>query len=92
MTDRERWRYLATADDATLEQVDRVLMGERLTPANGEQSLALLTLTETAKRLNVSRVTIYRMLQRGTLKSVPLNGVHRIKMQSVLDYLDGRAA
>lgn len=92
MTDRERLRSLAEADNTTLELIDRVLLGESPIQATETGSLALLTLTETAKRMNLSRVTIYRLVRKGALKSVSLNGTRRVKLQSVLDFLNGRTA
>ena len=92
MTDRERLRSLAEADNTTLELIDQVLLGESPIQATETGSLALLTLTETAKRMNLSRVTIYRLVRKGALKVVSLNGTRRVKLQSVLDFLNGRAA
>lgn len=47
----------------------------------------MLTIDETAQRLNVSRQTIYRMLTDGELKGVKVRGATRIIEESIVDYM-----
>ena len=48
-------------------------------------------MTEAARRMNLSRVTVYRMVRKGVLQTVQLNGINRVKLQSMIDFLDGRS-
>lgn len=49
-----------------------------------ECDLRLVTYTEAAKRLNLSRPTVYRLAKAGRLEVVPLDGVNRIRLKSVI--------
>lgn len=91
MTDKERMLRLATADAATLARVDEVLTGTSANAGSSRRTLELLTMTEAARRMNLSRVTVYRMVRKGVLQTVQLNGINRVKLQSMIDFLDGRS-
>ena len=91
MTDKERMLRLATADAATLARVDEVLAGTSANAGSSRRTLELLTMTEAARRMNLSRVTVYRMVRKGVLQTVQLNGINRVKLQSMIDFLDGRS-
>lgn len=54
-----------------------------------DEDLRLVTSTEAAKRLNVSRPTVYRMVKRGRIETVTLDGVRRIRLQSLIDFANG---
>lgn len=76
MSREELMIRVATADTKTLAKLSAAL-DER--PQAGADSVALCTMTETARRLNVSRNTVYRLLQSGTLKTIQLRpGCRRI--------------
>ncbi len=77
------------ASPATLAKVDAVLNGTDGVTSKKEVDTRLVTFTEAAKRLNVSRPTVYRLTRLGRLDIVPLDGVNRIRLQSVFDYADG---
>lgn len=77
------------APPATLARIDAILDGTDTTPKKHEEDCRLVTYTEAAKRLNLSRPTIYRLVRMGRLDSRPLDGVSRIRLQSVFDYADG---
>ncbi len=80
----ERMLKIATANPAVLARVDAVLCGDT-TAQKPEACLRLITYTEAAKRMGVSRPTVYRLAKAGRLEIVPLNGVNRIRLQSVVD-------
>lgn len=85
MSTNERLLKLATADAATLAKVDAVLNHTDANERKPEADCRLLTYTEAAKRLSVSRPTVYRLARAGRLRVVPLNGVNRILLSSVVD-------
>ena len=90
MSTNERLLKLATADAATLARVDAVLDHRDTNERVREMVDArLLTYTETARMMKLSRPTIYRMVKAGRLKTMPLNGTSRIIYQSIVDCLNG---
>jgi excisionase family DNA binding protein len=80
----ERMLKIATANPAVLARVDAILCGDA-TAQKPEADVRLVTYTEAAKRMGVSRPTVYRLAKAGRLEIVPLNGVNRIRLQSVVD-------
>ena len=82
----ERMLKIATANPAVLARVDAILCGDT-TAQKPEADVRLVTYTEAAKRMGVSRPTVYRLAKAGRLEIVPLNGVNRIRLQSVFDYV-----
>lgn len=95
MSERERMMKLLAANSATLARVDAVLNGtdgkDRKAERKGDADLRLITYTEAAKRLSLSRPTVYRLVSLGRLASVKLNGVSRIRLSSVAEFAEGSA-
>lgn len=90
MSTNERLLKLATADAATLARVDAVLDHRDADERVREMVDArLLTYTETARMMKLSRPTIYRMVKAGRLKTMPLNGTSRIIYSSIVACLNG---
>lgn len=90
MSTNERLLKLATADAATLAKVDAVLDHRDASERVRETVDArLLTYTETARMMKLSRPTIYRLVRAGRLKTMPLNGTSRILYSSVADCING---
>ena len=77
---------LMTASAATLAKVDAVLNGADGQAARADEDCRLVTYTEAARRLNVSRPTVYRLARLGRIEIVPLDGVNRIRLKSVVNY------
>ena len=90
MNANERLLKIATANPAVLARVDAILCGDT-TAQKPEADVRLVTYTEAAKRMGVSRPTVYRLAKAGRLEIVPLNGVNRIRLQSVVDCVSKRA-
>lgn len=88
MTTNERLIKIATADAATLARIDAILTGKAPAP-KAEVDYRLLTISEAAKKLGISRPTAYRMIEGGRLDTVLLSGVRRIPMQSIMDFANG---
>ena len=89
MNANERLLKLATANPSVLAKVDAVLNGTDGRTAKADDDCRLITYTEAAKRLNVSRPTVYRLAKAGRLDVVPLDGVNRIRLQSIMDFANG---
>lgn len=90
MTKEERLGKLYTATPAELAQIDAILEGKYTPPTTKhEEDTRMITFTEAAKRLNLSRPTVYSLVRKGRLDARPLNGVSRIRLQSVFDYANG---
>ena len=88
MSNNDRIMRLLTANPATLAKIDAVLSGTDGEAAKADD-LRLVTFTEAARRLNISRVTVYRLVKLGRLETVPLDGVNRIRLKSVIDFANG---
>ena len=86
MSERERMMKLLAANPQTLGKVDAILDGTDGKPDKADDDCRLVTFTNAAKRLNVSRPTVYRLAKAGRLDVVPLNGVSRIRLKSVIDF------
>ncbi len=90
MTEKERMLKLLAASPATLAAVDAVLAGTGKKKADDDTRL--VTYTEAAQRLNLSRPTIYRLVKNGRLESVALDGTRRIRLKSLVAFADGTVA
>lgn len=81
MTANERLVKLGTASPVLLAQVDAVLDGHKI---RKDQETRLLSISQAARMLGVSRMTIYRLKKCGRLAIVTLpGGTPRITMASV---------
>ena len=89
MSTNERLLKLATASPAVLAKVDAVLNGTDTTTRIPDKDCRLVTYTEAARMMNISRPTVYRLAKARRLDVVPLNGVNRIRMQSVIECVNG---
>ena len=89
MTTNDRMIKIATANPQTLAAIDAVLNGTTGKPNKEDADVRLVTYTEAAKRLNLSRPTVYRLVKLGRLEVVPLDGVNRVRLQSVIDFANG---
>jgi len=79
METNERFRRIASASSSTLERIDQILEGQ-------EDNLRTITLKDAAKRLGVSRPTVYRMVRDGALTTVLIGGLERIPVRALVDY------
>ncbi len=91
MSDKDIMLKLITAPDAVKRKVADLLDGKIETPqvdaAQEKENKRLVTITEAAKLLGISRPTLYGLAKRGHLDIVPLNGVRRVSMRSINAYL-----
>jgi excisionase family DNA binding protein len=80
---------LLTATPAELNRVAAVFTGEGLTEPTDRR---LLTIAQTARALNVSRTTVWRMLRDGALPCVEIRpGSRRIPSAAITAFVKGGA-
>ena len=84
MTTNERLKMVMDAPREILERVDLVLCGRDVAPVDDELKNRTITAMEAAKRLGVSRPTVYRMVKDKELLTVTIRGIPRIWLPSVL--------
>ena len=87
MSATERMQKLLTASPTMLAKIDKVLDGEDTSP-KPEADTRTVTYTEAARRLGLSRPTIYRLTRAGRLRTVKLCGVSRIVLSSVVAFVN----
>jgi excisionase family DNA binding protein len=86
----ERMGKLLSASKDALEQIDRILKGEQ---AVVPEDRRLLTFTNAADVLGVSRTTIHRMVNGGRLPTVEtVSGRRRIPSVAVTNLASGKGA
>ena len=79
------------ASPAQQAAIDRILDGEAPAQAAANDGPLLLGMGAAAKRLNVSRTTLYRIIQRGRLEKVEiLPGSYRIRRADLEALAAGR--
>lgn len=89
MTTNDRLIKIATATSQTLARIDKILDGTDGMAAKADDDCRLVTFTAAARLLNISRPTVYRLTKLGRLQVVPLDGVNRVRLQSVIDFANG---
>ena len=88
LTINDRFNKLATAPAATLVKVDAILQGHDFQPSATDPDVRTCTLSEAARRLSVSRPTIYRLIKAGHIRTISVNSTPRVVMRSLFDYVD----
>lgn len=76
---------LCTANPATLARIDAILSGEDTTASERDVDIRTCTITAAARRYQISRPTLYRMIKSGRVKVMRLNSVNRVLIQSLVD-------
>jgi len=76
------------ADAEKLTQIDAILNGKSPQAKRPEEP-RLIYVSCAAKMLGLSRPTVYKLIREGRLDAIELDGVHRIRLQSVLDFSQG---
>ena len=102
MTNEKRITMLFTASPATQAAVDSILLGKSVAVPKREAAIAsdserkpaeavtmLCTFNDAARRLGLSRHTLFRIVQDGRLETVRLNKVRRITLASIIKFAKG---
>jgi len=84
----ERLQKILAANAKQLAAIDGILRGE--TTEKHEVNLETCTYSEAARRLRLSRPTVYRLVRDGRLRTVALCGVRRVTFSSMLDFVNGK--
>lgn len=91
MTTEARLTKIITATPDTLRKIDRILTGEATETEPGDRKL--LTLTDAAKTLGVSRQTVWRMINDGRLPTIEMRaGRCRVPSSALTALLKGGVA
>lgn len=77
---------LASTSKELKLKIEAILTGKDTHKRHEDPDARTITQSEAAKRLNVSRTTIFRMVREGILSAVPMRGKKRILLASVFDY------
>lgn len=80
---------LNTYDNKLLAKVEQLLNGDTSHVQDAIPDIRTCTFTEAARRLNVARSTLYRLIKRGAIKVINLNGNPRVVLQSLVAYIRG---
>ena len=87
----DRLLKIATADARTLARVDAVLAGDdTATPMFRDEDCRTTTFTGAARWLACSRMSVYKLVKEGRLDVVTLAGVNRIRVASIVDFVNGK--
>ena len=92
MTTEQRLSAILAANPGVLRRVDAILSGE-IEGATDPGDRRLLSIAQTARALNVSRTTVWRLLRDGRLPTVELRpGSRRIPSAAVTEFAKRGAA
>ncbi len=87
MTTESRIQALFTATPETLKLIDSVLTGDAITKPERPASVRLCSMGESCERLNVSRPTLWRLIQSGRIQTVELRkGSKRVPETELLKF------
>lgn len=89
MSEAERLKKVLDADPTTLEKVDAVLAGVACFLRQSDEDCKLVTISEAARVLNVSRPTVYQLIRAGKLRAVTLDSVRRVHYASIVKFANG---
>ena len=92
MTTEQRLSAILAANPGVLRRVDAILSGE-IEGATDPGDRRLLSIAQTARALNISRTTVWRLLRDGRLPTVELRpGSRRIPSAAVTEFAKRGAA
>jgi excisionase family DNA binding protein len=91
MTTEARIQALFAATPETLKMVDAVLSGDATKQPERPASVRLCSMGESCERLNVSRPTLWRLIQAGRIQTVELRkGSKRVPESELLRFVGGK--
>ncbi len=86
MDNNERIIAFLRASEDQLKKIDAILEGGDRPPVKAEAETRLITQEEAARRLGISRTTVWRLIKEGTLLTVNQRGKRRVRLDSLLRY------
>lgn len=73
-------------DKQILNRIADVLNHKNTEPQKREVEARLIHQDEAARRLGVSRTTMWRLIKDGSIKTINVRGKHRVQLESLLKY------
>ena len=86
MDNNERIIAFLRASEDQLKRIDAILEGRNTPSVKAEPETRLITQEEAARRLGISRTTVWRLIREGTLLTVNQRGKRRVRLDSLLRY------
>lgn len=86
MDNNERIIAFLRASEDQLKRIDDILEGRNTPSVKAEAETRLITQEEAARRLGISRTTVWRLIKEGTLLTVNQRGKRRVRLDSLLRY------
>ena len=90
MNATERMQKMLAANVAQLSRIDAILDGSDTSPVIVDRENRLITKTDAARRLGLSRSKVYCLVRSGKLEQVDVDGSVRITLDSVNTFARGR--
>lgn len=88
LSDRDRTRLLLDAPKDQLRVIDNILLGRNLpTQTSPQRSMKTFSISEAAKKLNLCRKSVYKLIRTGELKTIPFGNRVRISDFAIEDYI-----
>ena len=89
MTIEQLLQAVINATPVMRRRLEAVLNGEETGKADKPADTRLVTISDTAKLLAVSRCVVYRLIEDKRLDTVVLSGCTRITMKSITEFSNG---
>lgn len=86
MDNNERIIAFLRASEDQLKRIDEILEGGDRPSVKAEPETRLITQEEAARRLGISRTTVWRLIREGALLTVNQRGKKRVRLDSLLRY------
>lgn len=86
MDNNERIIAFLRASEDQLKLIDEILEGRNRPSVKEEAETRLITQEEAARRLGISRTTVWRLIKEGALLTVRQRGKQRVRLDSLLRY------
>ncbi len=86
MDNNERIIAFLRASEDQLKRIDAILEGGDRPSVKAEPETRLITQEEAARRLGISRTTVWRLIREGALLTITQRGKKRVRLDSLLRY------
>ena len=90
MSDIERIEMLCHASKTTKQEIDNLLLGKPKTGSSDTsrcEDLRTYTVTTAAKKLNLCRKTVYKLIGSGEIAVIQMGNRKRVRHSAIIDYL-----
>ena len=89
MRDDERVLMLMQASKVTKQKIDGLLLGKsaEMDDKRRNEDLRTYTVTTAAKKLNLCRKTVYKLIGSGEIAVIQMGNRKRVRHSAIIDYL-----